>query len=346
MEPSKSFHINISSFDGDPSKLEFFCEQYLSVCTLNKLGDEAALILLKSKLTGAAEKFYSEAKYLHTIKEPKELLKKLKEFFLPQQNNFAYDELKNIAMLPGENIQSLSHRIQRLSNLIYPELSDEALQQIMLVSLFQAIPKSMKAKLIEKNCKTFNEATEQAQLLYVQYTKHNILNYLVDTPSTSHVENEVASLRQEIFFLKASAEKNQTTAPKNTEEKSAQSKHNENRYSKSFRPQRNKTFVEKKNFKHRNNRKTFVCQFCDRPGHTAKFCRRYQAQQNRNVTQNMRRYTDQHSKNANQVFHCSATPSSSGTQSECQHRGRISCQNHCACLSGDDHNSGNHPNAR
>lgn len=272
MEANRHLAINVTPFEGDPHKFNFFNEQLLSVIKLNKLNDEEALLLAKSKLTGAALQYYIESPILQNIKKVDELLCTLKKFFIPHVNSNAVQDLKNITMLPNENIQSLAHRISRLTYEVYPQLTHaESLQQLMMVSLLNAIPNSIKVKIVENKCKSFDEAINLAETLFETYTRHNILNYLIDTPSNS-LNTQVNQLQAEVNFLKTNVNRNNES--ENLGKQKVNSEVSSHKPSSWKSRESNFRAVRKQQNDSHNFKPKVSCHYCLKAGHIKRFCRK------------------------------------------------------------------------
>lgn len=270
MDSARKIAISVTPFEGDPNKFSFFEEQINSIINLNKLENHEALVYVKSKLTGAALQYYIESPILQNITNVNEFLTNLKNFFVPHVKSTAVHELQHITMLPNENIQSLAHRISCLTKIVYPNIThDESLQNLMLVSLLNAIPNSIKVKLVEANCKTFTQAVAHAETLFQVYARHNILNFLVDTPST--VTNEIAQLQAEVNHLKAHNVNSSSLPDAKTPHSPEKRQFHKNRNT-------NLNFVKKNKYKNSqqqytsNNRKPIVCHYCNKVGHTLNRC--------------------------------------------------------------------------
>lgn len=96
---------------------------------------DRALLLVKSSLAGAAQKYYIDAPYLKDLKTAAELLNALEDFFTPPVKSFSASDLSSITMFPDETIQSLEHRIIKMAKAVYPDINEPALQQIMLTTV-------------------------------------------------------------------------------------------------------------------------------------------------------------------------------------------------------------------
>lgn len=240
-----SFRLNINSYDGDPDLFEFFAEQFRSFVTLNNYKASESLAFLKSKLTGAALKYYTESPRLKEISCPDTLLSELKSFFSTSSHASSLQALNSLALLPSESIKNLSHRISVLVEKVHPQISDKtALNSIKYVKLLSSLPSEIRVKIMESNITDFNEAVERANNLQNILIENRVLNSIQMTEPSTSLQAEVHSLRQTIEELKQS----QTKVPNNTKHHRPMSR--QDRYSQQ-RP---------------------VCSFCNKRGHIMRDC--------------------------------------------------------------------------
>lgn len=270
--PKKQFNhlINVNNFDGDPAMLTFFTEQVSNIITINSLKEPEALAFIKSKLYGPALQFYIDSPELKNIDNHKEFLKKLEDFFQVTPVSDALAQLNEIKLLPAENITSLAHRINKLTLLAFPNISDrQAQKNIMINYLYAAIPPTIKVKLLEKNLTDFDQIVQTAQNLFNQYARHNILNLLI--PASNHENTEILNtLHSEIKELKNSIQKQQVPQSQISPQlRSTFSRKHANESSlgknQSFFPRQRQQNI----FKHKN---TISCHYCGRQGHIRRNC--------------------------------------------------------------------------
>lgn len=270
----------VNPFSGDPVTVDFFCEQATDFIKINNIGSEEALAFVKSCLQGAALQWYAESPELKKITDHKTFLNKLKDFFAKPVTRNAHQEFNSIMLLPNENIPSLAHRLRLLASIVYPDLDDNALQKILLVQFYQALPASIKIKLIEKEPKNFDEAVSQAQELFISYAKHNMLNVLIDTPSSS------------LATIHALQNNVSDTKNKNDKRESRREMFKTQRRFRDNRENSKRGTIYKNNSNSYSSRYPVVeCQFCGRRGHTLKFCRTFKKQYGEINFQN---YSQQH----------------------------------------------------
>lgn len=160
---TKNLNISIENFDGDPLKVSWFLSQIKDLKIINGWKDEAALLYLKSKLTGAARDWYASSPSCIDL-EFHEACTKLEAFFkyesLPSSSIV---ELHNISLLPGETIKNLAHRIETLTVKTYPSVKDiKALSQIQSLHFLNALPLSLREKLILQDTTDFQKLVEEA----------------------------------------------------------------------------------------------------------------------------------------------------------------------------------------
>lgn len=269
------FSFNVNSFKGDPATFQFFEEQVKSYIKLNKLSDEESLIFVRSKLEGPAFTYYIESPILQALNSHSDLLRNLKLFFNKTgQHNYA-SEFETLSLLPGENLRSLAHRINKLTKLVYPNIQDEeALQQIQLEKFIRLLPASIKIKVIDLKPKSFDDAVDKSENLLQQYAQHNVLNLLTSTPNSENSE-QLRTLSAEVNFLKQSASNSANSSNTNTQDKR---QYNNNR---SKNNQQNRKALHPKTTQYHNNRQRYnrdsrvKCQFCNKYGHDLKTCRSF-----------------------------------------------------------------------
>ena len=308
-----NFNITITPFDGDPSQFSFFKEQIEAVININKYTDEKALLFVKSNLAGAARKYYIDAPDLREVKTASELLNALKEFFVPSVNSYSIADLNKIVMLPGENIQSLEHRIRKVTHAVYPSINDKAaLQQIMLTTLMSALPSQVKVKIIEQNCSSFDDAVKLAKVLFEKYARNNILNFLVDTDK-SNVAEDISHLKTEINHLKQNT--NEHYRPNNQIQDRLKSPRRKNFARKNSPIKKNQShrfkFKARPQFRHKS-----WCEFCKRSGHNINFCfKKKNLEAKRHMTH--RNNTQNTSSNTHHINHMHHESSSTCSQNNC-----------------------------
>jgi hypothetical protein len=269
MAPNKSINIHLNDFEGDAATFHFFKTQFLNIVKINGLSKTEACTLLKSKLRGAALKYVIEAPDIQEIEDHDLLLDKLQVFFVNFVSNNSLTDLQNLALLPGENIVNLAHRIRVLTRKVYPSITNvEALQSIQLVSFLQAVPIHIKARVVDSKLTNFEDAVKFANDLYEQYARNNCLNVIqpdVNNACSSQVVLE--QLQQQINVL-TNAEYPNTRNDNNTFNQ--QRPQQTNRRSSNFRNQFNR------NNSDRHLRfKASTCHFCGKRGHLMKSCRQF-----------------------------------------------------------------------
>lgn len=337
-ESTQKFLISIPNFNGDPSAFNFFKEQFCSMVEINKLSDANALAYLKSRLSGPALSFYVESPHLHAITDPKQLLKELGEFFPEPPDNNAVQDFNSIQLLPGENIPSLAHRIKRLTAKVYPLIKDEiALQQVMLVKFMQAIPPTLKVKVIESKQDSFDKAVTFAHQLHRQYAANAILNHLTDFPHTGN--SVVASLQQQVHLLETKVNNPTHPSPpqRNDNQHSVQAHRTQHLR---FRNHGSRRELTRKKFNN-HSRSGIRCQFCSKPGHVLRNCFKFQQQY---PTTNLhKKYSN--STNRQSCFHIRDHPSTCHARVQCCNGFSDPCHEHTppSTFSVSHHD---HPNSK
>lgn len=278
MENTKGFSINITPFEGDPMKLDFFVDQIESVIQLNKLSEAQALCLLKSKLAGAALNFYIESPMLRDVTDHMILINELKKFFAIKANPGLFSELSNLKMLQNESMQELEHRIRKITKEVYPDINDNnALQQMMFITLINAVPVAIKTKIIERKCTNFDDAIIVAKDLFNDFQRHNILNFLIEPARTCNQEHNSTKLF-EINNISTHDKHDQQRNPRKREHSfQRQHKHKFNPRQQPFKSRVfGKIYTQNSKFDTRQNLKNqkIKCFYCGKLGHTTNNCRR------------------------------------------------------------------------
>lgn len=203
-QTSSNFLLNINPYDGDPETIQFFCEQVSDIININKFSDEQSLAYIKSKLTGAALKYYLESPKLKSIKQYPILLDELTKFFSTKTNSFAIQSLESLAMMPNETIKNLSHRLNVLVDKVYPNITDStAINNIKYVKFLATIPIEIKIKILEQGITSYEGAVERAQTLQ-------------EISSERELTNQSQSLQEEINMLKKTLAEAVRPAPRDT----------------------------------------------------------------------------------------------------------------------------------
>jgi hypothetical protein len=263
-----SLNISLPTLDGDPQIMEYFEQQFNNIIKINKLSEIEAITLLKSKMVGAALKFYIEAPYLHTISKSSELIQKLKLYFVQPSHTGVIQEFESLNLRQNESIGNLAHRINILTAKVYPNIKNkEALQEIKLSKLLNAVPNTIKVKLIEAKLQSFDDAIDFATNLYNEYSQHNMINMLVP--------NDVVQDNRNNEFVNAIYEDTQQGG-KNVNKQVQYQKRGPNKQK--FQRDNFQNYKFKNNSHRRERhylRNQIICQICQKKGHTANICFRY-----------------------------------------------------------------------
>lgn len=298
-----NFNISISPYEGDPETLNFFVSQIKEISNFNSWSPAQTVTFFKSKLSGSALKFFIENASLHNVLDLDQIIDAFSKFFRKKSPSAALVEYENLALLPGESITNLGHRLSKLATSVFPNIKDPSdLDQIKLVKLKAILPSFIRIKLLDENIFEFDKAVQKAQLIQDNYAEDNVLS--INAKSSSSVlslVDEVAALRDEIKSMKnkpmvntLESSDNSSRQPHNSKFQKNNSRHFSsakghvrNNFSSS-----NSFFKGRGNFVKSNSYKSFqprsssnfhpnsvpVCYFCGRRGHFMKFCRDFQNQ--------------------------------------------------------------------
>lgn len=269
---ANSFQFNIAQWDGDQETFKLFRHQVTQMSELNKWSPSLTAAFIKSKLCGNALKYVSASPDLLVLDDPNALLSALSDFFLNDDDcaNFSTESLN---LLPNESIKNFGFRLSQHISKLYPQISDKStLDSIKYVQFMSSIPSSIKTQLLKEDVKEFSAALKRAQTL------QNI-----DSQATSSSFSHSSEGSADVFLLKQ-----QVSA---LEQKLLGAEHNVSSHSQCYKKDDSQTSyksvnsIEKCNvmnscdevLKHKNENKfksknRLSCQYCNKPGHTARNC--------------------------------------------------------------------------
>lgn len=292
---NSTFNVHINSFDGDPNYVKFFFVLLHESAKINKWTNEQTLLFLKSKLTGAALKYFLETPNLMLTEDITLIQNKFETFFCEKANNSAFSEFNNLSLLPDESITHFSHRLNVITTNAYPDITDQnALNSIKLNKFLASLPTNLRIKLREEKVISFENAMCRAQELQQIFNSelqpNNNQNNCINAISTSlaNLTDKVDALTQN----NKNSHNTQNLREGNQTQEYVQNRHN---YRNSFKS---------RNFPHSNSRvisnrnaQPIVCQLCLKQGHKANTCFRYL--QRRGPRQHPAHFRSRHNNNNN-----------------------------------------------
>lgn len=286
--------IHVQNFNGNNMQINFFIEQIKDLSETYNWNDKYTLMYTKSKLTGKALELINQAQEINKFTNTEELFKKLKTLFKVQSIATNINDFHNFAILSEENIQNTAHRLDLVAHRVYKDVDNESLNKIKFVKFLQVIPSKFREKILENNISNYQEAVEKAELLQNCDANNKILN------GGKEEDNRFSDLTHQVNSLQASIENIEKSKQENSKHgnKANKSKnnhfHNKNRgnignVKRNFRNGRY-NIRNRRNFRnHRggsnykdngnyrvDNHNQIQCQFCDRWGHSAKYCYNFQ----------------------------------------------------------------------
>jgi hypothetical protein len=270
---NSTFNVHINSFDGDPNYVKFFFVLLHESAKINKWTNEQTLLFLKSKLTGAALKYFLETPNLMLTDDITLIQNKFETFFCEKSNNSAFTEFNNLSLLPEESITHFSHRLNVITTNAYPDITDQnALNSIKLNKFLASLPTNLRIKLREEKVISFENAMCRAQELQQIFNselqpKSNQNNYInAISTSLANLTDKVDALTQN----NTNSRNNRTLREGDQEQDYAQNRHNyRNSYKSRNFSRSNRRFIGNRNVQ------PIVCQLCFKQGHKANTCVRY-----------------------------------------------------------------------
>lgn len=259
---NNAVNIHVPTFDGDGELVEFFFSQIEDLIKVNNWSNDHAVLFLKSKLSGAALKFYIQSPELKHSPDFDVIKRKFCSFFAPSTTtNYDFNSLK---FEKNETILSFAHRLDVSFRKLYPNIDNEtALEQIKIVKFIDAMPFDVKVKLYELNSKSFNENVQKAE---------NLVNcHAMASSSKFKADNNVCntSIIEKLNALEAKLE---NLASERVESVNfARNVENPNGCDKSSRSSSHRPrYSDRRSFPIRPTRLT--CRFCRKVGHVEARC--------------------------------------------------------------------------
>lgn len=202
---NNKINVSIKDFDGSQN-ISFFLDNIRTLKKLNNMPNEAALLYLKSKLSGSALEFFINSIDCQKAKSFEEACDILFDFYKPENsattNLFAFQQ---IALQPGETIKNLGHRIDTLAQKAYTSVKDSnALNQIKCFQFLQAIPANLRKNVIHERQNDFKNLVEKTSLFASNintlnsFTNNEVFETINYTSSASSLEEKVNFLTKQI----------------------------------------------------------------------------------------------------------------------------------------------------
>lgn len=259
-----TFHLSVSPFSGEPEFVNFFFKSVSDLAELNGWSEDQALAFCRSRLEGAALKFYVSSEAAQNATELDQLQLIFASFFRPQSKQQAILELQSIKLLPQETIVSLAQRIDTLIKRAHPEIIDSiALDSVKLPVFLNAIPQTFKFKILENSIDIYTQAVAKAQLLQDLQVQSCSFSTAPTNPMIDSLSQAVNHIKQNVADLSSKIDNNNKVTKKQESNLKSFSKPNTSRA----------------NFKSRNQ---LVCQFCNKRFHALSSCFKFKAMLNDN----------------------------------------------------------------
>lgn len=272
------FNININPFSGEQGTLEFFSEQINDLIKINKWSNEHAVIFLKSKLSGAALKYYLESPKLKNAQTVKEIFDDFKIFFSSPSLASAIHELNSLHMLPAESVKNLAHRLNVLTRKVYPNINNESdLENIKFVKFLQIIPSDIRLKILQDGITQYTPAVEKAQLFQEHSIQNEVLNNITFPSISSNFSEQLKTLQDQINSITQSSVQSNCQNKTQVQLSDRDNSHYKNNPYNSFHPTRKfRSVGQQNNFRSFNyNNKSFsrkFCKFCKMRNHNIDTC--------------------------------------------------------------------------
>lgn len=216
MPPNNTSHFaaQITPFKGDSDLIEFFFTQILTLKKINNWSDEQTAFFLKNKLEGPALTFLVQSKELQTSNDVLFIKEKFENFFTqPSKLTFA-NQWQNLNLIPGESIKNFAHRLDTLTDKVYPNILDtNAINAIKFQKFFTALPSELKAKIHEHSIDNYDVAVKTAQHMQEvqQLPSGSSFNINTENDSFTKLINKIDNLQKEITILKENKESRGTS---------------------------------------------------------------------------------------------------------------------------------------
>lgn len=277
------FMMSITPFSGDPELLDFFIEQVNDKIQLSNLSDKQALILIKSKLSEQALKFYASSAICKKATSPHELFNIFKKQFVGETSNSIALQFNAISFNEGEDIRKFAHRLDTLVRKRFPDLSENAVEQILMAKFKDLIPMKYKLHLLSHKLENFYAMVD------ILTTIQELFNASSELPSSS--------VPTSLIHHFSAQHNNNQSCNLNDKGSSADSQPN------SVNVQNPVFNVNASVPESDMQQSQIVCQWCKKPGHSAHAC--FQLRKSMNARQGINHHSSQsiHSLRRNFVRH-------------------------------------------
>lgn len=251
-----NFHLE--SFDGDPSRVKWFVNQVKEISRINKWSDQVSILFLKSKLTGSAQTWCSNAPCCTNLTSLDEFCEKLLDFFSQKTSpDIDLKAFQACTIGPDETVKNFAFRLEVLAHKAYPFLSSEVMNEIKTRQFLSAIPRQVKNSLSEIDKINFYDLVKKVENTYeCPMTSHsNAIRSEVSKSENSDIEQ----LRLQVEFLTTAVTENISTC--------------QICYKQKHPMQQCEVF--KNMVKIESPRDQSVCAFCNKVGHHMAICYHY-----------------------------------------------------------------------
>lgn len=265
------FSITINPFSGEDEYLEHFFTLVKDNAKINKWSNDQTILFLKSKLMGAALKFYLESPDLIIADKIEVIEEKFKDFFIPKTKATLVD-FNNLKLETNESIKHFAHRLQVITSQAYQNISDEkAINTIKFNKFISALTPNLRIKLREENIENFTDAVKRAQALQ-EILQNELSVQPENSAAINNISSHLADLATKVNALTISNNKSNSTCDNNnSHNKTEKSRECCNRRDRGF-----KTRSFGRNHSSQNRRQNFIkCQICGKSNHTADKCFKY-----------------------------------------------------------------------
>ena len=249
-------------------------------------------------MSGKALTFIIESEEIAPIQNAQELFQKLQQQFKHRSFATSFNDWENLKMLPQESVRNLAHRINLAFHRTFPEddTHSATANRAKLYKLIKVLPAEVRLKIMQDNITEYSTAVEKAALIQDCLRNNKIFS------NTENINPQMELLNYQFHNLKAKSENSkiseesnrfkQTNSHRNFQNRSPRGKfkkNNSNFHSYKQNYQSNRKFS--KNIRHQNsnpedkNEENLpsikpICQLCERRGHLARQCRKYNIEEN------------------------------------------------------------------
>lgn len=205
------YNFQIPLFDGNSETVHPFCTQVQEMAKVNKWDDEVSLLFFKSKLTGAAQKYFFSSPSCKNCATLVDACKTLTDFFSsPVSTSTNMLAFQNIKLMPGETIKNLVNRIEILAHQAYPTISDQpTMDSLKRMQLLNALPNNIRERLWDYEELSFALLTEKAIKLTTADQNRQV-NFVANT---SEEKDNIHVLTEMVSKLQVTVDKLSSSCP-------------------------------------------------------------------------------------------------------------------------------------